>query len=264
MFDLNPKPAAFAICAAWLALSLGCEQKAPESATQQTDAQPAQNAAPAAAAKPSPAEVAEALKDSTPARRSGDPALPPGHPPIDRAAPAPPPPAPSGALPAGHPPVGGAPADLKYDAPQEWKSVPPASGMRKAQFVLPRADGDSEDGELVVFYFGRGEGGGVAANLARWRGMFTTPEGQPIPDESAQHESFDAGGLKVSLIDVSGRYAPGTMPGGIPVEPRKNYRMLAAVVETPDGPWFFRATGPAATMAQQRDAFRVMLESVRR
>jgi hypothetical protein len=40
--------------------------------------------------------------------------------------------------------------------------------------------------------------------------------------------------------------------------------MFAAVVETPgDGPFFFKTTGPAATMEAQRDAFMKMLRSAR-
>jgi hypothetical protein len=52
------------------------------------------------------------------------------------------------------------------------------------------------------------------------------------------------------------------MSGG-PAEAQPNSRLLGAVVEGPGGPWFFKATGPSATLGAQRDAFLAMLESLR-
>ncbi len=186
---------------------------------------------------------------------------------------------PSGAgnvLPSGHPPVGasrGSPApsaegaasaaDLKYTAPTTWQTQQPRSGMRKAQFLLPRAEGDSEDGEMILFYFGRNEGGGVADNIARWRGMFTTAEGKPVGDEAVKQEKLEANGLAITLLEIAGRYAPSAMPGAPATGPKDDYRMLAAVIETPSGPWFFRGTGPRATMESHLPAFREMLRSVK-
>lgn len=170
--------------------------------------------------------------------------LPPGHPPIsggDSSAVAPPPPS-------------GSAGELKFDPPMDWKPIAPRSSMRKAQYVLPRAEGDPEDGELLVFYFGPGEGGRTADNLARWRGQFTQPDGTPLPETAGSEMKFDVGSFHVTLLDVSGRYAPGAMPGMPDPGPRDNFRMFAAVIETPGGPWFVKATGPAQTMAAQREA----------
>jgi hypothetical protein len=183
--------------------------------------------------------------------------LPPGHPPMNTA------PQPPSVLPPSHPPIPRAGGELKYEVPPDWKPVPPDRPTRKAQYVLPRAEGDAEDGELIVFYFGPGEGGGVRDNLIRWRGMFTQPDGSPLPEDHGSSETFEAGGLRVTLLDVSGRYAPAPMPGMGATPPRDNFRMFAAVVETPGGPWFFKATGPAATMLHHREAMRSLLASVR-
>ncbi|GMU83883.1 MAG: hypothetical protein AMXMBFR47_37530 [Planctomycetota bacterium] len=200
-----------------------------------------------------------------PAGGGGADALPPGHPPIDGgAAPAPAPaPAAGGALPPGHPPLGGAPAELKFDTPAGWTAQPPAAGMgRKAQYVISKVEGDPEDGEAVVFFFGTGQGGNVALNLDRWRGMFSGPDGAPLPAEAAKTETFEAGPMKITLLDVVGRYTPSSMgrpQGG----PKDNYRMLGAVIETPGGNWFVRATGPNATMEKNRAAMIEFLKSAK-
>jgi len=37
--------------------------------------------------------------------------------------------------------------------------------------------------------------------------------------------------------------------------PRQGYRMLAAVAETTEGPWFFKLTGPEKTIAKWSGSF---------
>lgn len=251
---------------------LGCESKpTPSNAGASSTAQkPA--AAPASAPVTTDAADTAALQKmlrkptATPAGGAAE--LPPGHPPIDAGAGAAPPAGASGApgpggLPSSHPPVPGVTTDLKFDVPTDWKPTAVRSTMRKAQYVLPRAEGDGEDGEMILFYFGRTEGGSVADNLARWRDMFKTADGGKIGDDAVKTETFEVNGLKVTMLEVTGRYAPSMMPGAPPQEPRDNYRMLAAVVETPSGPWFFRGTGPVATMAAHAENLRKLLNSVR-
>jgi hypothetical protein len=51
--------------------------------------------------------------------------------------------------------------------------------------------------------------------------------------------------------------------GMSPSAAQANARLFGAVVEGPGGPWFFKATGPEATMAPAREAFVAMLKSVR-
>lgn len=178
------------------------------------------------------------------------------------------------ALPANHPPLSDVPPPagmmgepraalagvLKYTAPSAWQQEQPKIAMRAAQFRLPRVGNDPEDGELAVF--DPSIGGGVEANLARWRSQFTTPDGQPVPDAAFVREALEVDGLKVTVIDVAGRYAGAAMMGA-PTNPKENYRMLGAIVETPDGPWYFKATGPGDTMAAQRAAFLQFMRTMR-
>jgi hypothetical protein len=171
-----------------------------------------------------------------------------------------------GGLPAGHPPIDisqlpqvpGAAAShpgvvLKYTAPEDWQKEPVKSSLRVDQYRLPHVADDAEDGELAVF--GTNVGGGTEANVARWRSQFTTADGQPTPDDAFTQEQFAVGGLEVTFVDIVGRYDAGLAMGGTPPEPRPDYRLLAAIVETPGGPWYFKAVGPAATMAHHRKGF---------
>ena len=57
-------------------------------------------------------------------------------------------------------------AGLNFTAPDGWRQSPASSSMRVAEFTLPRAPGDAEDAQLIVYYFG-GSGGSVDANITR-------------------------------------------------------------------------------------------------
>lgn len=148
---------------------------------------------------------------------------------------------------------------LRFSVPKAWDRVPAASEVRAAQFRLPRAPGDAEDGELVLFFFGEGKGGGVQDNLDRWYGQFTQPDGRQSRD-AAVVTIRTVKGLKVTAVDLGGTYTAQMGPGA--AQPRTGYRMLGAVVEGPHGPWFWKAVGPAATVGQAREGFDALLASL--
>ncbi len=152
-----------------------------------------------------------------------------------------------------------------FDPPAEWLQETVSSPMRLAQFTLPRAEGDVEDAELVVFYFG-GSGGTVEANLQRWTGQMVQPDGSQSADV-ATTTSFtvndDAEEFPVTLLDVPGTYAATVRPGSSMRYNKSNFRLRAAVVETPQGPYFFRLTGPNRTVLSWDTQFSEFLASAR-
>ena len=78
----------------------------------------------------------------------------------------------------------------------------------------------------------------------------------PFPNRHSKREALDVNGLKVVFVDITGRFNSGSvMPGAAAAAPKDDFRMLAAIVETASGPWFFKAYGPAATMARHHDEF---------
>jgi len=148
-------------------------------------------------------------------------------------------------------------AGLRFTVAKDWTRVPAASDMRAAQFRVPHAPGDADDGEVVLFFFGRGQGGDADANLARWYGQMEQPDGRPTRD-AAVTTIRTIHGLRVTSTDVSGTYGGG-MAGG---PPKPGMRLLAAVVEGDGGPWFWKAVGPEATMAAAKPAFDALLGSL--
>ena len=141
-----------------------------------------------------------------------------------------------------------------FTVPEGWQQQQPRSRMRLAQAVIPGSAGPAE---LTVFFFGVGGGGGVESNLQRWIGQV-----DPDPGTAATSGAFTVGQFQVTSVEVRGTLKPSNMGTG-PTTPQPGSMLLGAVVEGPGGPWFFKATGPAATLDAERDAFFAMLKSAR-
>lgn len=147
----------------------------------------------------------------------------------------------------------GSAAMVSFDLPEGWEERSPSSQMRAAEATIP---GEGGAGDLVVFYFGPGQGGGVEDNIQRWiQQMEVEPGTEP------ERGSFEEGPLTIHHVTVHGTLLPSTMGSG-PSTPQEDSMMMAAVVEGPSGPWFFKATGPETTLEGERDAFLEMLRSI--
>ena len=55
---------------------------------------------------------------------------------------------------------------LTFTAPKTWQPRAASSTMRVAEFIIPRAAGDAEDAEAIIYFFG-GTGGSADANITR-------------------------------------------------------------------------------------------------
>lgn len=143
---------------------------------------------------------------------------------------------------------------LTFSKPAAWKERASSSSMRVAEFVVPRTAGDSEDAELIVYYFG-GSGGTVEANLDRWTKQFQTAK-EPVRSTSSVN------GLKLTSLAVSGTYVAEVRPGAAERHNKPGFQMRATVVETPKGPYFIKLTGPSATIDKAGPAFDQFLKSL--
>ena len=150
--------------------------------------------------------------------------------------------------------------NVTFAAPSEWIEESPSSPMRRAQYRLPRAAGDAEDAELVIFHF-PGQGGSVQANMDRWVGQFSKEDGSAAAD-SAKISKRESGSVALTLLDVEGTYSPSGGPMMQRGNPKPNHRMLAAIAETSSGPWFFKLTGQKSTIEKWEAEFFGFLDSI--
>ncbi len=168
--------------------------------------------------------------------------LPPDHPPIGSGA------SPHGSMPSspqGAMPAGDSDPALTWKMPATWKEAPNPNAMRLATYQAPggvqvsvsRAGGDNE------------------ANIQRWIGQFDNVGHDGRSDKTVH-------GLHVDIVDIAGTFVGGGMAMGAAAEPKPDWAMVGAIVETASPRYFFKMTGPAAAVRAARPAFDRLVDGV--
>ncbi len=182
--------------------------------------------------------------------------LPPAHPPIDGGSMMP-----QTQLPPAHPPIDGGGTTTQAGAaassgqpkptwavPSGWKEVPGGQFL-VAKFLLAAADNAQA---AVNVSMSPGDGGGMLANLNRWRTQLSL---QPVAetDLAKEVQPLELPGGKASLADVTGKDAKNGQPA----------RLLAVVLPRAGETWFYKLMGDAQLVQQEKDAFVKFVQSVK-
>ena len=117
--------------------------------------------------------------------------------------------------------------------------------MRKAQYKVSDKAKKGADAQLALFYFGP-RNDMLDDNVKRWAQQMGADDPKP---------EIIQGKCKITLVDLKGTYTGDQQTG-----PQENSRLLAAVVENKDGPWYFKLVGPTDTVGPWRDEFVTMLK----
>ncbi len=151
-------------------------------------------------------------------------------------------------------------AGVSWSVPSGWEPGPERP-MRVATYWVGTG---STQADCAVFFFGPGQGGTVEDNINRWIGQFTLPGGGSAKDKAAINKETIAG-LDVTTIDLAGTYmASMGGPMSSQKEERPDYRMLGAIIEAPQGPVFFKLTGPKDVVTAAQDDFTKLVQSVQK
>lgn len=148
---------------------------------------------------------------------------------------------------------------LDYQAmvPASLQAHPSTSSMRLAEYVVPRDDGTRA--EVIVYYFGQGQGGSADANIVRWSHQFTAAEGGPV---TPRITDVDGTAFPTTVAEFEGTYRRG-IGMGADAQPEADQGLIAAVVETPRGNLFLQLFGDRAAVAATREDFLSMVTSIR-
>jgi hypothetical protein len=112
---------------------------------------------------------------------------------------------------------------------------------------------------LVAYHFGAAGAGMLEANLERWKNQF-----EQDPPENARVTKGGTPGAGWTLLEVRGRLVAETRPGSGDFQNLPGQRMLAAVVDAREGPYYLKAVGPEATLDRWRAELRSAVESAKR
>lgn len=148
---------------------------------------------------------------------------------------------------------------LDYEAlvPPSFVARQATSSMRLAEFDVPRPD--SMHAEVIVYYFGEGQGGSADANITRWSTQFMAPDGGHVTPRV-----IDVSGtvFTTTLAEFEGAYARGVGMGPDTAAAEPGQALVAAVVETPRGNLFLQLFGDRAAVQDAREDFLHMVTSI--
>jgi hypothetical protein len=148
--------------------------------------------------------------------------------------------------------------DYETEVPPSFQAHPVSSQMRLAEYTVQGSD--SAHADVVVYYFGQGQGGSAQANIARWTSQFTTADGGPVtPRISAP----DGTSFPTTVAEYEGSYARGVGMGPGAAAATPDQGLVAAVVETPQGNLFLQLFGDRTAVAAVRKDFLHMVTSIR-
>ena len=139
--------------------------------------------------------------------------------------------------------AGGAADGLpNWQVPSGWKAAGPKP-MRLASFDIPDAAGN---GDISISKLA-GDGGGLLANVNRWRGQVGLAPLEASALSANSKAVATAGGDNGTWVELVG----------------SEKTILGAIVVRGDVSWFFKMTAPAAVAARNREAFEQFVRSIR-
>jgi hypothetical protein len=145
-------------------------------------------------------------------------------------------------------------AGIHWTVPSAWQEQAQRS-MRIATYGIPAVGGQGDGGECAVFFFGRGEGGDVEANINRWISQFEKPG-------DAQRSTRTVDGMPVTLVRIAGTYLAPSGPMMQSSGKKDNYKLLGAIISAPEGSVFFKFTGPAKVVDASENDFNALINSI--
>lgn len=146
---------------------------------------------------------------------------------------------------------------LAFKASAPWEVQAPKSSMRRAQLAV---QGKAGPAELIVFYFGPQGAGTPEDNIDRWIGQFTQAGGGPVTDPKVEPKKV--GDLNLIRVEVAGNYASGMGQAAQAQPGLPDQRLIAAIVHSKQGPYYFKFLGPNATVTEYGGAFDALLDSI--
>lgn len=141
--------------------------------------------------------------------------------------------------------------DVTLAVPESWTSVPPSQNFFLSAWELP------EGGIANITWLGANTEI-ITQNLDRWLGQFETASGNSAAD--ATMERVTAGNLPFTWVTLQGTLMSVAQVGG--GEPRSDWMLVGAIVESDSGPLYIKVLGPESVLQPQVDAIRAAVMKI--
>lgn len=144
--------------------------------------------------------------------------------------------------------------NFTFTASDSWVKSTASSHMVKAAF-----NHGKKDGPLLKFYhFGVAQGGGVEANIKRWKKQFQDYEDETKVKVTPEEKTY--GDQKLTIVTMTGTYMVGGMMERNKVA-TPNHMLLGAIIPHPTGDVFLKMTGPEADVKKVKLDFENLIAS---
>jgi hypothetical protein len=137
-------------------------------------------------------------------------------------------------------------ANSIWTIPSGWQQLPPSEFL-VAKFSIAGADGASAQVNVSSL---AGEGGGLVANVNRWRGQLDLSAADET-EFSKTISTFAIPNGQATLVDFTGTDSKTGKPA----------RLVGAIVPQNGQTWFYKLMGDESIVAQQKDAFIKFIQS---
>ena len=146
---------------------------------------------------------------------------------------------------------------IKMSATGDWKKVDPKFRMINVEFSVKSEVEGQPAGRITMM----GAGGSIDANIDRWASQFKQADGS---ETKPKVEEKTIAKQDVTFVDITGTYLDKPIPVRPDFTERKDYRMLAAIIETDGmGNYFVKFYGNKKTVDKHEKAFHKMLNSMK-
>jgi hypothetical protein len=132
--------------------------------------------------------------------------------------------------------------------PADWRQLPPSQFLL-AEFSIAGTNGATAEVNVAEL---SGEGGGLTANVNRWRGQLDLP----MADETEFSKSISTlniSNAQATLVDLSGTDSKTGKPA----------RLVGAIVPQNGQTWFYKLMGDETVVARQKHAFIQFIQSAK-
>jgi len=157
-------------------------------------------------------------------------------------------------LPPGHPDINGmdnsAAGPISHDGQPNWQVPAGWTEISGGQFLIAKftITGDGGATAAVNVSSADGDGGGLSANVNRWRGQLGLQ-----PTDTLSTTALTVNGGEAQLVDMSGTDASTGQPAEI----------VGVIVSESGATWFYKLMGDPKVVATQKDAFTKFVQGVK-
>jgi hypothetical protein len=148
---------------------------------------------------------------------------------------------------------------ITFTIPEGWtpETVDAGPLAPQAAFKAPPADGDSAGPSIRITHYPSMKGMNEA-NIQRWLAQVTKADGTPFSPTEVTPTVLELGKVKLTIVDLTGTVATGM---GTSAAAQADHRMIAAIVDHPQGPHFVKAVGPVKSMEKWKASVDAFLKS---